>query len=171
MVKRHTNRTMDRNGCPATAWFLCLVYVCFCLNHCVDPNLGDGTKSPLMMANFVQNDISPLIFFYFWQPVYYLLDAEEQSFPGKSKEMRARWAGIDENIGTKMCWKLVDDNSGEIINRSTIRSAIEPGAANLQVDPIKLIPDPTAAPNEAPTTGTLLDDFMYLRIQSNRHHT
>ena len=77
-------------------------------------------KSPLMMANFVQNDISPLIFFYFWQPVYYLLDAEEQSFPGKSKEMRARWAGIDENIGTKMCWKLVDDNSGEIINRSTI---------------------------------------------------
>ena len=74
------------------------------------------------MANFVQNDISPLIFFYFWQPVYYLLDAEEQSFPGKSKEMRARWAGIDENIGTKMCWKLVDDNSGEIINRSTIRS-------------------------------------------------
>ena len=63
-VKRHTNRTMDRSGCPATAWFLCLVYVCFCLNHCVDPNLGDGTKSPLMMANFVQNDISPLIFFY-----------------------------------------------------------------------------------------------------------
>ena len=26
-VKRHTNRTMDRSGCPATAWFLCLVYV------------------------------------------------------------------------------------------------------------------------------------------------
>ena len=56
-----------------------------------------------MMANFAQNDISPLIFFFFWQPVYYLLDATEQSFPGKSKEMRARWAGIDEIIGTKMC--------------------------------------------------------------------
>ena len=76
--------------------------------------------------------------------------------------MRARWAGVDENIGTKMCWKLVDDNSGEIINRSTIRSAIEPGAANLQVDPIEPIPEPTTPPTEAPTNDTLLNDFMSL---------
>ena len=76
-VKRHTNRTMDRSGALPAAWLLCLVNVCFCLNHCIDPNLGDGTKSPLMMANFVQNDISPLIFFFFWQPVYYLLNADE----------------------------------------------------------------------------------------------
>lgn len=107
---------MDRSGAPQAAWFLCLVYICFCLNHYIDPNLGDGTKSPLMMASLVQNDISLLIFFFFWQPVYYPLDADEQSFPGKSKEMRARWAGVDEKIGTKMCWKLVDDSSGEIIN-------------------------------------------------------
>ena len=106
---------MDRSGAPPVAWFLCLVYICFCLNLCVDPNLGDGTRSPLIMANFVQNDISPLIFFFCWQPVYYFLDADEQSFPGKLKEMRARWAQIDESIGTKMCWKLVDDNSGEMI--------------------------------------------------------
>ena len=45
-VKRHINRTMDRSGAQPAAWFLCLVYICFCLNHCVDPNLGDGTKSP-----------------------------------------------------------------------------------------------------------------------------
>ena len=50
-IKRHTNRTMYRSGCPATAWFLCLIYVFFCLNNCVDPNLGDGTKSPLMIAS------------------------------------------------------------------------------------------------------------------------
>ena len=55
------------------------------------------------MVNFVQNDINPLIFSFFWQPVYYLLDEDEQSLPGKSKETRAQWAGIDENIGTKMC--------------------------------------------------------------------
>ena len=110
------------------------------------------------MANFVQNDISPLIFFYFWQPVYYLLDAEEQSFPGKSKEKRARWAGIDENIGTKMCWKLVDDDNGEIICSSTIRSTIEPGSANLQVDPINSLPDPPVLPD----TSDILDDFMSL---------
>ena len=109
-----------------------------------------------MMANFVQNDISPLIFFFFWQPVYYLLDIDEQLFPGKSKEMRAQWVSIDENIGTKMCWKLVGDNSGEIINCSTICSAIEPGSANLQVDPSELIAKPID------DTIYVLDDFMSL---------
>ena len=64
-VKRHTNRTMDRSGAPPAAWVLCLVYICFCLSNCFDPNLGDGTKSPLMMACFTQNDISPLLFFFF----------------------------------------------------------------------------------------------------------
>ena len=96
---------MDRNIAPPTAWFSYLVYICLCLNNGVDPSLGDGTKSPLMMAYFAVNDISPLLFFFFffWQPVCYLLDATELSFPGKSKEMRARWAGVSENIELIMC--------------------------------------------------------------------
>ena len=82
-------------------WFLALLYVCYCLNNCVDPNVGDGTKSPIMMASFEMNDISPLLFFYFWQPIYYLLDITEQSFLGKSKELRGRWAGVAEHVGHK----------------------------------------------------------------------
>ena len=65
--------------------------------------------------------------FYFWQPVYYLLDPTDQSFPGKSKEKRAQWAGVDESIGAKMCYKLVDDESGKIICRLVIRSATDTG--------------------------------------------
>ena len=132
------------------------VLYCFYLNHCIDLNLGDGTKSPLMMANFVQNDISPLIFFFFWQPVYYLLDAEEQSFLGRAEKMRTHWVGIDESIGTNMCWTLVDDNSGEIICRSAIRSAIESDTTNLQVDPVQSLPDPID------DTKGLLNNFMSL---------
>ena len=70
--------------------------------------------------------------------------------------MRARWAGVDENIGSKMCLKLVDDNSEEIISRSTIQSATEPGTANLQVDPIEPVPDPIPEPDSTDQ----LDDFM-----------
>ena len=88
-VKRHTDRTMDRSGAPGCAWFLCLVYICLCLNNCIDPKLGDRTKSPFMMACFAHNDISMLLNFYFWQPVYYLIDPEDQSFGVKSKEKRA----------------------------------------------------------------------------------
>ena len=40
-----------------------------------------------------------------------------------------------------MCWKLVNDVSGEIVCRSTIRSAIEPGTTNLQVNPIEPNPE------------------------------
>ena len=55
-----------------------------------------------------------------------------------------------------MCWKLVDDISGENICRSTIHSAIEPGTANLLVDPLESLPD---VPSQ---TGTLLDDSVSL---------
>ena len=92
-----------------------------------------------------------LLNFYFWQPVYYLLDPTEQSFGVQSKEKRARWAGVDEQIGAKMCYKLVDDESGKIINRSVIRSATEPGTANLRVDPIEPIP---------PDPDDVLDEMM-----------
>jgi hypothetical protein len=67
-------------------WFLALSFVIFCLNHCVGPNLADGTKSPLQVATFLMTDISPLLYFYFWQPVCFLEDESQQSFPGNSKE-------------------------------------------------------------------------------------
>ena len=110
-VKRHINRTMERSGAPGAVWFLCLVYICLCVNNCVDPKLGDGTKSPIMMACFGNKNSSMLLNFYFWQPVYYLLDPEDQSFDVKSKEKRNRWANVNEKIGTKICYKLVDDES------------------------------------------------------------
>ena len=131
---------MDKSGVPGTAWFLCLVYIYLCFNNCVDPKLGDGTKSPIMMACFAHNDISMLLNFYFWQPVYYLLDPEDQLFGIKSKEKRARWASVDEYIGAKMCYKLVDDESSNIVCRSVIQSATEPGTDKLRIDPIKSLP-------------------------------
>ena len=53
---------------------------------------------------------------------------------------KARCACVDESIGAKMCYKLVDDESGKIICRSVIWSATEPGTANLRVDPIEPLP-------------------------------
>ena len=83
------------------------------------------------MACFSHNDISMLLNFYFWQPVYYLLDPADQSFGVTSKEKRARWAGVNESIGAEICYKLVDDESGKIICHSVIWSATEPGTTNL----------------------------------------
>ena len=89
---------MGKSGVTFIAWFFKLIYVCLVLNNYVGPNLGDGTKSLLMIACFTVNDISPLLFSFFWKPAYYQLNATEQYFPGKSKEMRARWSGVLNNI-------------------------------------------------------------------------
>ena len=70
-----------------TFGFLALSYVIFCLNNYVDPSLADGSKSPLQVATFLMTDISPLLYFYSWEPVYFLLDESEQSFQGKLKEL------------------------------------------------------------------------------------
>ena len=43
-----------------------------------------------------------------------------------------------------MCYKLVDEERGKIICRSVIRSATEPGSANLRIDPIEPLPPPDA---------------------------
>ena len=56
-----------------------------------------------------------------------------------------------------MCWKLVDDNSGEIICISTIQSVIEPGTANLQVNLLKPLSNEKQENNEV-----TLDEFMLL---------
>jgi hypothetical protein len=133
---------MDRSGCPPYIWFLALSYFIFCLNHCVDPNLADGTKSPLQVATFLMTDISPLLYFYFWQPAYFLVDASEQHFPCKSKELRGRWVGISEHIGNKMTYKITTDDTGEEVCRSAIRSALDPTMKNLREDPIEIVKDP-----------------------------
>ena len=177
-VKRHTDRTMDRSGTPGCAWFLCLVYICLCPNNCIDPKLGDGTKSPIMMCCFAKNDISMLFNFYFWQPVYYLVDPEDQSFSVTSRGNRARWAGVDEKIGAKMYHKLVDKESGKIICRSVIRAATEPGSTNLQNDPIEPLPPPdaildelmTAADFKTPISSDKKKNFCGFYSINHRHY-
>jgi hypothetical protein len=127
--------------------FLALSYVIFCLNHCVDLNLADGTKSPLQVATFLMTDISPLLYFYNWQPVYFLVDESEQHFPGKSKELCGRWVGISEHIGNKMTYKIITDDTEEEVCRSAIRSALDQTMKNLREDPIEIVKDPISLEN------------------------
>ena len=55
----------------------------------VDPSLNDGTQTPLGYATGTVRDVSPLMQFSFWEPVYYLTDASERTFPGKLEENEA----------------------------------------------------------------------------------
>ena len=69
-----------------------------------------------------------------------------------------------------MCWKLLNDVSGEIVCRSTIWSVIEPSTANLQDNHLEPLKDPVKPtkldkPNKKiDSTGNkeTLDEFMSL---------
>ena len=99
-VKKISIVVMDRVGAPNCLWLLCLKYVCTLLNHLSTPSLDHRT--PIEKAFGVTLDISGVLQFYFYQPIFYL-DANKPAFP-KSKELLGHWVGLTENIGDALTY-------------------------------------------------------------------
>ena len=59
-IKSWTNTVMNRSGAPANCWLLCLIYVCYLLNHIACTAL-DG-KIPLLALTGITPDISIIHF-------------------------------------------------------------------------------------------------------------
>jgi hypothetical protein len=79
-VKQLCNTILDQTGAPACCWLLCLMYVCFVLNNAFSDVIQ---STPLHQVSGTDNDISPLLYFSFYEPLYYLVD--EATFPSNSK--------------------------------------------------------------------------------------
>ena len=79
-------------------------------------------------------DISPLLRFYWWQPVYYKVD--DSCFPSNTRELRGRFVGIAEHVGHAMTFKILTDDTSKIISRSNVRSTDVPMEYNLRLDPL-----------------------------------
>jgi hypothetical protein len=67
-IKNSTNRVLDHTGAPAHVWLLCLQHVCYLLNHTYNNTINNV---PLTRLTGTTIDISPLLCFHFWEPVYY----------------------------------------------------------------------------------------------------
>ena len=80
-IKSWTNTVMNRSGASANCWLLCLTYVCYVLNHIACSSL-DG-KIPLLAFTGITPDISIILLFTFYQPVFYA--TYDQNFPLKVK--------------------------------------------------------------------------------------
>ena len=76
-----TSTVMNRSGAPANSWLLCLIYVCYLLNHIACSAL-DG-KIPLLALTGITPDISIILLFTFYQPVFYA--TYDQHFPSESE--------------------------------------------------------------------------------------
>ena len=58
-IKTMTNTILDCTGSPPSVWLLCLMYVCFLLNHTACGALN--YQIPLQVATGSTPDISPLL--------------------------------------------------------------------------------------------------------------
>ena len=102
-----TNTVMNRSGAPANCWLLYLIYVCYLLNH-IACNALDG-KIPLLALTGITPDISIILLFTFYQPVFYA--TYDQHFPSESEERAGYWVGFGEHCGDAMAHKILDHDT------------------------------------------------------------
>jgi hypothetical protein len=90
------------------------------------------------MSTGSTNDISPLLCFHFWEPVYYKFD--DSDFPSDSREKHGRFVSISESVesvGHAMTFKILLDDTLKVIHQSNVRLALNPHNKKLRLDPLE----------------------------------
>jgi hypothetical protein len=83
---------LDHTGTPAYCWLLCLMHVCVVLNNTYALSIH---ATPLRMVTGTTNDISHLLYFSLYEPVYY--HNNDSPFP-----QPARNAKVDGWVSVRM---------------------------------------------------------------------
>ena len=122
-TKGHTNVLIQTSGATPDCWLLALKYVIFVMNHTALERLG--WRTPIEWLLGYTPDITRLLKFEFYEPVYY--PANEPSFPEDNTELLGRFVGISESVGHKMTYLILTENK-KVISRSIARTAREPSA-------------------------------------------
>ena len=124
LAKRYTNTVMNTSGCPACCWLLCLQYICVVLNHLASPTLQG--ICPVQALQGTTPDVSFMLHFSFYEPVYYRIDSSEPdlNFPSSSNEKKGYWVGFADNQGDSFTWRILTEDTKKIIICSGIRSAL-----------------------------------------------
>ena len=118
-IKRFVDVLMDRTGTPAGYWLLCLLYAVYLLNRLASDSLG-GISAIQAAHNWIP-DVSALLTFYWWQPVYYATNDGASGFPSESKEKLGRWVGVAESKGDILTYWILTEDTHMVIPRSAVR--------------------------------------------------
>ena len=76
-----------------------------------------NNQVPLTVRTGVTVDISAWLQFQFWQQVLYL--DHEETWPA-TKERTGRWVGVPENIGDKLTYWILDEQSKRLLACSVV---------------------------------------------------
>ena len=124
LANLHTNTVMNTSGCPACCWLLCLQYICVVLNHLASPTLQG--ICPVQALQGTTPDVTFMLHFSFYEPVYYRIDSSEPdlNFPSSSNEKKGYWVGFANNQGDSLTWRILTKDTQKIIIHSGVRSAL-----------------------------------------------
>ena len=78
--------------------------------------------------------MSPLLRFHFWEVGFF--NTEDSVFPSDSPEERRWFVGISKNIGYHMTFKILNESTNKIVNRSNIRADSDKESPNLRAGPV-----------------------------------
>ena len=116
-IKAWTNTIMNRTGVPAHCWLLTLQYVCYILIHI--SKASPGGQVPLQFLYGVTSDVSIIIIYTFYQPVFYTTN--DKHFPSDSEERAGFWVGFAEHCGDSLTHMVLDAVTLKIIYSSALR--------------------------------------------------
>jgi hypothetical protein len=121
-TKAKVNNLLNYTGAPSEVWLLALAYVCFVQNHTAIKSLGWRTPAEWLLG--YTPDISVLLQFEFWEPVYYA--KYDPKFPSDGTECLGRFVGISEHVGHAMTFKILTEDR-KVIHRAVVRTATKGG--------------------------------------------
>ena len=129
-VKKMSNQLMDRTNTPPNLWLLCVNYVIYILNRLSTESID--WKTPIEAATGQQPDISAILAFRWFEPVYF--KPPSHAFPSESLERTGRVVGVAEHQGDTLTFLVLDDLSTKVLARSELRSALDLDNPNLRAE-------------------------------------
>jgi len=133
-LKKFTNWVLNWSDAPPEAWYAAFEYVTFVMNRTAKERLN--WRTPVEALNGQTPDISMLLHFTFWEPVFIAnyRDKGKKNFPSTSDEIIVRFVGFAEDVGHSCTFKVYNEETREILYRSSLRK-VNPDTDILNVPP------------------------------------
>ena len=116
-LKIHTKVILDRTNAPPELWLDVMEYLADVHNHTSKETLRWAI--PMTLRHGETRDISHLLMYTFYEPVYY---HDYDTYPDSSEKL-GYWIGTAHNIGDALTFKILTHDTQEVIYRSTVRPA------------------------------------------------
>jgi len=116
-LKRRVHRKMVQKRIPQRLWDFCCKWSCEIHNKTASNLYALEDRTPYEAVMGDTPDISSLIDFDFYDPVWYY--EQTAAFP-EPKRLMGRWLGEAQDFGQAMCYWLLSENASPIV-RSTVQ--------------------------------------------------